>query len=428
MNLELAESLALERHPIVQQAVLDVAVAETRRAQARHARFFPELELRNIWGPIPRARGEFTESGVLVSPDTSTSLSDIRWFTEVQLEAVQPLYTFGRLAGLADAARAGVEASRRGLEASRSEVRLQVRQLYWGVALGEALSELADEVLDRLAEADSILTVRDEEGLVTQNDLFKFDIFEYEVHKRHREARDGLEVASGTLRAALGLDPRAPIRTEEGALAPVEADIAGLDRYLEIASRRRPEFGQLVSGIAARNALARSRRAERLPQLFLGIQIAWNRAPSRFDPNNPFVNNPTNFFRPGVAVGFSWNANLFRTGDEVRLAEHEAARLESRREPLSARVRLEVQEAYLDVIRARDDLAGSERALRASENWFRAEQQTFDLGVSEMEDLVEAFQANVEMRTEHLRNIFVYNTALARLSHAAGLDVDGGGS
>ena len=45
-----------------------------------------------------------------------------------------------------------------------------------------------------------------------------------------------------------------------------------------------------------------------------------------------------------------------------------------------------------------------------------------------MQDLVDAFQANVEMRTEHLRTIFVYNTALARLSRAVGIDVYGAGS
>ena len=138
--------------------------------------------------------------------------------------------------------------------------------------------------------------------------------------------------------------------------------------------------------------------------------------------------NPTNFFRPGVVLGFSWNANVFQTGDAVRLAEHETARLESGLEPLAAKIRLEVQEAYLEVRRAAADLDESRRALRASENWFRAEQQTFDLGVSEMQDLVDAFQANVEMRTEHLRTIFVYNTALARLSRAVGIDVYGAGS
>ncbi|MDT8436192.1 MAG: TolC family protein [Gemmatimonadota bacterium] len=423
VSLRAAEAAALRNHPEVRQAAIDVAISKTRHDQAEHARFFPKLELRNVWGPITRARGEFSETGVLFSPDTANSLSDIRWFTQVELEALQPIHTFGRVDGLIDAAESGVQASQAGLAASTAEVRLQVRRLYWGVVLGEELVALGDDVLETLAEAEDILEQRDAEGSVSQNDLFRFEILSYQVHKRYREGVDRLELARAGLRAAMGLEPDVPIRPEAESLEVLEARLSGLGRYLDLAQANRPEVDRLEAGIAARASLARSKRAEQWPQLFLGAQLVWNVAPSRFDPENPFVYNPTNFFRPGVVVGFNWNANVFRTRDEARLAEHEQARLESGVQPLREKIRLEVREAFLEASRAAADLEESRRALRASENWFRAEQQTFDIGVGELSDLVDAFQANVEMRTDHLQNIFNYNAAVAKLSRAVGVDV-----
>lgn len=423
VSLAEAEELALRNHPTVQQSRLSVSIAESRRTQARNARFVPRLELTNVWGPIPRARGEFTDTGVLVSPDTATSLGDLRWFTEVSVEMLQPLYTFGKLSGLVDAAGFGLEASRSGLEASSDEVRLEVRTLYWGLVLGQELVDIADDVLNRLAEADSILQRQYDEGIATQNDLFKFQIFEYQVRRRRREARDRHAMVEAGLRAMLGIETTTPLRAEVTELSPLPADLRSLEHYLALAAEDRPELAQLQAGIAARNALTRSRRGELFPQLFLGADIRWNRAPSRFDPNNPFVNNPTNFFRPGVALGFRWNMNLVQTRDQVRLAEGETARLRGQVAPLNAKIRLEVREAYLAVGRARSDVDDSEAALTASSNWFRAESQTFDLGLSEINDLVDAFQANIEMRTEHLGNIFRLNTALAKLSRAVGRDL-----
>ena len=203
----------------------------------------------------------------------------------------------------------------------------------------------------------------------------------------------------------------------------VDAELAGFDRYLDIAFANRPELDQLRAGIEARHSLVRAMRGQRWPQLVLAAKIQWNRAPSRADPKNPFVNNPTNFFRPGIVVGFSWNANLSQTRNELRLAEYEAVRIRSQLDPLTEKIRLDVNQAYLDVVRAREDVEDSRRALKTSDNWYRAESQTFDMGLSEIQDLVDAFKANVGMRTEHLRTVFVYNTALAQLSRAVGSDV-----
>lgn len=423
LSLPRAEELALDNHPFVSGARVDLALAEARRSRARHSRWVPELKLTNVWGPVPDVRGEVTEFGVLVSPDSVDAIKNLGWFTEANLQLVQPLYTFGRIDRLVRAAEAGVEASAASVEATSDEVRLQVRKAYWAAVLGEQLVDVADEVLREVEDADAQLQERYEDGSVSQNDLFEFEIYRFRAQKARREAGDGLEMARAALRGAVGLEDDVPLRVETSELTSVDVNLDSLGGYLQMARENRPELAQLRAGIAAQSSLARATRSEYYPQLFLGGEVKWNHAPGRFDPRNPFVNNPTNFFRPGIVLGFDWNVNLFQTRDRVRIAEHQAAKLSAQLDPLAERIQLDVREAYLTAARAQADVEGSESALTAADNWFRAESQTFDLGIGEIKDLVDAFQAKIEMEREHLQSIFDFNTALAELSRAVGRDL-----
>ena len=423
LSLSRVEELALDHHPFVGRARIDLRLAESRRTRARNSRWLPQLTLSNVWGPIPDARGVFTETGVLVSPDTANALNHLGWFTEANLELVQPLYTFGRLDRLIGAAEAGVQASEAGVEATSDEVRLQVRKVYWTMVLGQELVRISDEILSEIADADAQLNERYEEGSVSQNDLFEFEIYRFRANKGRREAIDALTMAEAALHAATGIDDGVPIRTATEGLTQLAADLDDVDGYLQMAKEARPELAQLRAGVAAQSSLARATRGEYYPQLFFGAAVRWNVAPGRFDSNNPFVNNPTNFFRPGFVVGFNWDANLFQTRDRVRIAEYEAARLSAEIEPLTERVQLDVREAYMGLVRATADVEDSERALTAADNWFRAEAQTFDLGIGEIKDLIDAFQAKIDMEREHLRSIFEFNTALADLSRSVGRDL-----
>ena len=132
VSLTDVERMVLSRSPLLAPAVAALDLSRAQVTRANRARFLPEFNLRNSWGFAPRLRGEFTEFGVLVSPDTMTGLSDLTWFTQVDLNIVQPLYTFGRIGSQIDAARFQVEASQAELSKTQAELVLQAREIYWG--------------------------------------------------------------------------------------------------------------------------------------------------------------------------------------------------------------------------------------------------------------------------------------------------------
>ncbi len=424
LNLARAEQMALSNHPQLARAEANLRLARAKQTQAYHGGILPTLSLRNIYGVLPRLRGVLTETGVLVSPDTSTGLGDLRPFTEVELNIVQPLYTFGRVSQLKRAATYGVQAEEAGLSASRAEVREQVRTLYWGVVLGQTLQRIVEDAQTEVSKAEQTLETKLDEGSdeVSQNDLFKLQLFRYEVDKRHREAEEKVQLAQSALRQAVGLAPTSFLLVEDSTLGRLDFTLDSLSTYIMLSLQSRPDLRRLGAGIAAREALTRSSASAYRPQFFIGAQVKLNHAPNRFDPQNPFLNNPTNFFRPGIVLGLNWNLNFVQTKDRVRVARFEEDALAARWPMAEAGVRLEVERAFLSLQRADQDIRESERALRASNNWLRSAAQTFDLGIGDVKDFIDAFRADGTMRAEHAENIARFNTTLAALGRAVGRD------
>ena len=423
VSLADVERMVSDRSPLLGPARAALDLSRAQETRASRARFLPEFNLRNVWGVAPRTRGEFTEFGVLVSPDTATGLGDLTWFTQVDLDIVQPLYTFGKISSQIDAARFQVQASQAELTKTQSEILMQARKLYWGVVLSNELARVVRSVNERIVEAEDRLDERFEEGSATQNDMFKFRIFQYEVASQSREVEAGRTKARAGLRAVLRIPEDTPFRVEAEALEPVEVTLDSLSTYIAAGVSSRPEVNQLEAGINARRSLVRAAESASKPTLFLAGQVKFNTAPGRFDPRNPFVNNPTNFFRPGIVLGVDWDLNFFQNNDKTALQRYETAKLEAQEQPLRLMIEQQVREAYLDAVRARADVQDGRRALRASENLLRAELQTFDIGLGGIEDVIDAFKANVGMTLEQFQNIATLNSRIAELSLRVGRDI-----
>lgn len=425
LNLRRCEELALRNNLDLEEARLSLEFSEARRVQAAHANILPKLEFKQVLGTSTRARGVFNEFGVLSSPDSSFKFSNIRYYVAGELNLIQPIYTFGKLSNLERAAEHGVQADQANIEKTRAEVLLKVRELYWTLLLGKELLTVVGNAKSEVAKAQRTIDEALDQGSedVSQTDLFKLQIFRYEVNKRHREALDRIEIAKSELRMALGLADGLDFGLESEYLDAITARLEGIPAYLEIALQARPEVAQIRSGLRARRALVNLQKSDFYPQLFFGGQVRYNYAKDRFDTRNPYDYNPYNFFRPGVVIGLNMNLNFLQTRDKVRVAQAEYSQLAQKESLLLSGIRLEVQKAYLDAVRAETNMRESRRALRASENWLRSASMTFDMGIGEIKDLLEAFQANSKMKTEHLQNIFEFNTGVAKLSRAVGRDL-----
>ncbi len=422
------ERLAIANSHQLKQARTNVQFSEARASQAAHAAILPKFELKNVWGPISRARIDnerLALDDVHVSPDTNFTLNGLRYYTEFELSLLQPLFTFGKLSNLKRAARYGVSADQASLDKEKSHVLLSVREAYWSLLLARELIAVAEDARREVTKADAKIEEKLDEGSeeVSQTDLFKLQIFKYEVNKRLRKTLDDSTLAAHKLRLTVGSQDEVEVVIVDEFLEPVEATLEDVNAYLGLAARNRADVVQLQAGLGARRALVNVARSDYFPQFFIGGQVKYNFAKDRFDSKNPFVHNPTNFFRPGILVGFNLNLNYTQTRDKVRMAQAEYGALSQKSILLDEKIRLDVRQAFLATRRAETNMLESRKALKASENWLRSATMTFDIGVGEVKELIDAFKANGQMQTEYLKNIYSYNVALAKLSFAVGRDL-----
>jgi outer membrane protein TolC len=415
---------AIERSVELQQSELKVEAARAKLSQAAHAGVLPKLEWREVIGPIPRARGFLDpKTGFVISPDTSTKIpQDLRYFVQTEIELLQPLHTFGKLPALREAAAQGVEASRAAKLSKQHEIELRVKKLYWSVLLAKEAQRIVEEAQNKLDEADQKLEEKLEEGSeeVSQNDRFKLQVFGYEIAKRRAEVEAQSRMAKEALRLSLGLPADAEFDVADEYLEPVSFGLEGVEVYLELARRQRPEVRRLQAGLNAARSLVRVARSDYYPQFFIAGGIRHNFAKDRYDPKNPFVYNPTNYFRPWALLGFRYSLDFFRTRDKVQEAQIAVQTLDVTERLLHDALQLEVRRAYEKVVETATKLRESKKAMKASERWLRSASMTFDIGVGEIKDLLEAFKANGEMRAEYYRNIYEYNVAVATLEKTVG--------
>ena len=124
-----------------------------------------------------------------------------------------------------------------------------------------------------------------------------------------------------------------------------------------------------------------------------------------------------------LTTGCAPKKDLEAARAELAACDEETAKLEAQAYPLRLMIEQQVREAYLDAVRAREDVEVGRRALRASENLIRAELQTFDIGLGGIEDVIDAFKANVGMTLAQFQNIATLNSRIAELSQRVGMEI-----
>lgn len=425
LSLQDCEKLSLENNLEIEAAKLQINVARAKRTQARHLKILPKFELKHILGPSTQARDSVTAFGVLMSPDTSFQFKDLRYYTEIELNLLQPLYTFGKLSGIDEAATYGVQVEKANLDKISQDKKLEVRKWYWNLLLQKELLIVIQDAEKEMKKAKDKIDEKLEAGAeeVSQTDVFKLKIYQYEIKKRKGEILNKMVIAKARLRMAMGVMHDVKFKLKDEYLERIDANWQELPAYLEVAYVSRPDVAQLRAGLSARYALIKIAKSDYYPQFFFGAQIRYNYAKDRFDSKNPFVYNPYNFFRPGFIVGFNLNLNFVQTRDKVRVEEAEYKKLAHKEKLLSDGIKIDVQKLYLEAKQAEINMRESRRALKASESWLRSATMTFDIGLGAVKDVIDAYQAKGKMQFEHLENIYKFNVGIAKLGQAIGKDL-----
>jgi len=416
LSLKRCLELAALNYPKVAEAR---ARLDQKRAQLDQAYSQPysDFTMTGGIGPAPTVRGT-----AVYTPDTDQALTShmgVAW--QLGVSGAIPLWTFGKITNLWDAADAQVKVGEHEIKKAQNEVKLDVRRAYYGVQLSRDALALLRDAASRIDKYLGRLEKKVDEGDGDDIQLLKLKMYRAELEARESEAMRQEAIALSGLRFLTGDGPDVDVRDEP--LQQNSHHLGPLAHYLSAAQLYRPEINMARAGVRAREAQLRMERAKFFPDLALGLSFNYSAAPLVEDQRNPFVKDSANYLSYGAALVFKYKLDFLP--QSARLAQANAQLEEQRATERYALggVGTEVEQAFREAEDAARRLDAYTRATSYAKQWLVQVQEGIDVGTYEDQDVVDPAKEYATKRFLQMNATFDYNMALAKLALATGWDV-----
>jgi outer membrane protein TolC len=400
---------AILRYPGIKANEADIAAAQARLNEARLSPYF-QWEGTARFFVAPGARGT-----PIFSPDPQIPFGN-RWGPggEVGIQAGIPIYTFGKLRGVKDAARAGIKSAEHERDKTLNRVVFDVRRAYFGVQLSLDLQAMISEAKDKLRDTVEKLRARLEadDPRAKQADFFRLAAALSEVESRESEALRLEGSARQALEILTGLKPAI---VPECALEAVQSDVIELGDQVDNALENRPEMHQLGAARSARDANLKIKRAGYLPDIILALAASFARTPGITDIENPFVIDRGNFRGAFAGLVAKWSLDFAGTNARVKAAKAEIQSLKSKTAEAEQGIEIEVTTIYEHLQDAKRRLASWTRSEREARKWFISSAQGYEVGTMDSREYVDSITAYFKARSNRLMATAEYNLAIAGL-------------
>ena len=408
---------ALENAPELDVSRWDVSRKEADLQTARASSFLPEFTAVNAFGFTRRARGS-----VLYSPDT-VDTDAFGPFNRVEVQLVQPLFTFGKIAAGIEAAAHGVAAQLAEHDDRETAVVEQAKTLYYNVVMARSVRGILEESLDGFESALETARERRDDGDVdiTELDILYLRVGRAEVARQIPQLTAGETAALEALRVLIGLEPGAAVDVRDRLLDPEPATLEPLEHYLAELYEVSPAWRQVEQGVEAREQELSRATAEYFPDLLFTGYFGYSYAPDRDRQLNPFAWDQFNFLRgPGGFLTVRWPLNFHITATKVQKARAELGHIEAQRRQARSGLALELKSTYESVVENRKAVESLEDGRKAGRAILTLAVTNFDLAIGDASEILNALGNYARVSSSYYQVVREYNLSLAKLSRILG--------
>jgi outer membrane protein TolC len=405
--------LADVNYPKVHEARARLVRKQGQAWEARTAPF-SEFTFTGGLGLAPTVQGTSVYSPSSDLPITSHM--GLAW--SFGIDGAIPLWTFGKITNLWDAADAQVKVGEGELRKEKNELRLAVRRAYYGVLLARDGLGLLREALARVNKYATRLEERVAGGEGDEIDLLKLKIQREDLLVRESDATKQEAIALAGLRFYTGV--AGGLQLPDQPLVRASHRLGPLAHYLAAARLYRPEINMARAGVLAREAQVRIERAKLFPDIALALTAHLLNAPNVTDQRNPFVRDAGHAQYYGASLALRYKLDFLP--QSARLSQANAQLEEQRATERYALggVGVEVEQAFRDAEDAEHRLEAQTRATGYAKKWLLQVQQGIDVGTSEDADIVDPSKEYALRRFAQMSATFDYNLAIARLAQVTG--------
>jgi len=406
--------LADQNHP-------NIVVARARLVQVRsqldeaHAAPFSQFRMTGGVGLAPTVLGNN-----VFSPNTDVSLTSslgLAW--RASIDGVLPLYTFGKMTNLWRAAEANVKVNEAAVEKERDTVRLDVRRAYFGLQLARDSVVLLGEVRRQVDKAITKLKEAVEADDADPVELFKMQTYTAELEVRSAEVERYTTIALAGLRFFTGVKD---LDIPDEPLKPPKHKLGHVSRYLTAARIYRPDLAMARAGVEARTAQVGAARAQIFPDIGLGLNAGYARAPEVANQINPFGADTANFFWYGAGIVFQWKLDFLPQQSRIRYAEAQLEEMRATERYALGGAGVEVETAYAEVVDWQRRVDAYQKAASYARKWLVTVQQGIDIGTREEREVLDPAKSYATNRFSWMNATMELDLAMSRLAKATGWD------
>ncbi len=330
------------------------------------------------------------------------------------VDFLYPIYTFGKLGDLKDAASSGVMAAEANLEAKKTEISVRVAEAYYGVVLfNKILSVLSDgekKLLDARKKLKELL--EKEEGSVTEKDLYKLDYYSSELYFRIAETKKGLSLAKSALSTLCSINEDVEINEEE--LEEKSTDNIELNEYIKSSRENRYEIKALHEVKHSMELLARAQKKAYFPDIFVGGGLRFSHSNFDFDETNPWIRDDFNYL--GFAVGLGARVTLdigVKYGKQIQTYA-QFMKYQYLEEALTSAVELQTRKLYEEYIEAKNNYETYTKGEKAAKKWLTTETMNYNIGLGDTKGLIDSLVAYAQSGI--IKNKSAYDMKIKKLT------------
>lgn len=406
-----------QANPLARAAREKTHAAEAQADEA-HAARWGKLQVTSFLAPSPRIKCDDPTCTSTSPKDVTINVAGV--FGGVKVEVVQPLYTFGKLSSISEAAHQAAEAAQLSENVVAGNLVELSAKAYYGLKLARELVWMLEDGLDEITKGQKQLEEKLAEGSpdVTIQDKLRLETLRAEVEARLTEAHEAEATALAGLRALVGDDT---IDIDEEQLEAVAFDLgANADDYVARAASGRSDLRAARHGAQAAAAMADFQRAQWWPDLVVVGGVNFAAAQGVENAPSAFYNDPFNTLGAQLGLALRWTLDPASQRARVRKADADSRRADALVAAANLGATLEVRRAYAKALQAKKRLESTEKGEKAAKGWVASVLQADAIGVISAKDMADALVAYFTLKGRVLQTTFDWNLATVSLRRAVG--------
>jgi len=415
MNLTVEEvrSLALQHNRSYLQAEEEVAKAKGDIGRAQSGAL-PQITLNSGYTRNFKTASQF----VTIDGETSEFKFGFENTFGWSLQAYQPVWTGGRVWSAYAIAKQYRKFSEAGSDQVAANVIYQSELLFHEAILAKSRLEVLQKSLETFEHNVKMVEKHYSQGMVSKFELLRARVEKSNLEPQILAAESEVRLSQKRLKSFLGLDLDQPVSLTEGDLDTSLARVPSLSELTQKAIDQRPEMAQADLMVDMRRRAIKVASANYWPSVGLVSQYDWNSVSDDFTVDG----NISRSFTAGVNL--TWNLfDGFLTRSEVGIAkaDHRQANY-ARLDALDA-VKLEVEQAYDQLIQAGKSLDARQETIEQAEEGLRIANLRYETGEGTLLEVLSAQTALTQARTALAEANFGFRAARAGLRKATAMEI-----